>query len=159
MLRAKETEAAVYVGYIVIAALSLFRFDGVGLYKGCGIWERLSYPMFHQNIFHALANLFVLRQCVKAVPCRWNAAVFYAIAVSYPFASDAPVVGLSGLVYAYMGFIAPRVRKKLRYNLTILLYMSIGFFFPRMAVGVHAYCYALGILWGYLNVTLWKGRK
>ncbi len=158
MLRAKKTQVEIYVGFFIVAAVSLIGHGGTGLRDGCSALHRFTYPLFHQNIFHALANLWVLRQCLAAVPCGWHFLVFYAIAVSYPFAGDTPIVGLSGLVYAYMGYIAPRANRKIRYNILILLYISVGFVFPCMAIGTHIYCYALGLLWGYLNAPLCQDR-
>ncbi len=158
MYRASQEKIALYLGYIIIIGVSLVGYEGMGLYEGCGITNRISYPLFHQNVFHALVNLWVLHQCLRSVPCRWNVPVFYLIAVSYPFATGTPIIGLSGVVYAYMGYIAPRVEKKLRYNLTILLYISIGLVFTSMAIGVHIYCYVLGLLWGYLNAPLCQDK-
>lgn len=147
---------AIYAGYMTILFLSLLGYDGMGLYRGCTVLQRVSYPFFHQNVFHAIINIWVFHQCYRFFPCIRNLSVFYVMAVSYPFASYTPIIGLSGLVYAYMGYIAPRVERKVRYNLTILAYISIGFVFPNMAMGVHIYCYVLGLLWGYLNAPLCK---
>lgn len=158
MPRTKKTQIATYVCYVIVLLVSLICYDGMGLYDGCNILQRITYPVFHQNIFHALINLWVLNQCLCSIPCGWNVFVFYLIAVSYPFASATPIIGLSGLVYAYMGYIAPRVEKKVKYNLTILFYMLIGFVFPNMAIGVHIYCYILGSLWGYLNAPLCQDK-
>lgn len=83
---------------------------------------------------------------------------FYLIAISYPYQSSLPIIGLSGFIYAYMGFIAPYVNNKIRYNTIILIYISIGIFIPCMAVGVHIYCYVLGLLWGYLNAPLCQDK-
>ncbi len=138
--------------------ISLLGYDGMGLHDGCTFLQRISYPLYHQNIFHALINIWVFNQCAKSFYGGWNLGVFYLIAVSYPFAAATPIIGLSGLVYAYMGFIAPYVEKKAKYNLSILLYISIGFVFPNMAIGVHIYCYALGLLWGYLNAPLCQDK-
>ncbi len=132
--------------------------DGMGLRGGCSLLQRLGYPLFHQNLFHALANIYAFNQCFRAKPTRWNILVFYLLAVSYPFQTSMPIIGMSGIVYAYMGFIAPYARKKLWYNVTILIYMSLGLFFPCMAIGVHIYCYALGLLWGYLNAPLCQDK-
>lgn len=138
--------------------VSLLGYDDTGLYDGCNLLQRISYPLYHQNVFHALVNLWVLNQCLRSIPCGWNVLMFYLIAISYPFAADTPIIGLSGLVYAYMGYIAPRVEKKVKYNLTILFYILIGFVFPNMAIGVHIYCYILGSLWGYLNAPLCQDK-
>lgn len=138
--------------------ISFLSYDGMGLSSGCSLLNRLTYPFLHQNPFHALINLWVFHQCHRSIPCRGNLFVFYIIAVSYPFTTATPIIGLSGLVYAYMGYIAPYVERKVKYNLTILLYISIGFVFPSMAIGVHIYCYALGLLWGYLNAPLCQDK-
>ncbi len=138
--------------------MAFIEHDGMGLHDGCDLLHRLGYPMFHQNVFHALVNIYVFNQCIRAIPTRWSILVFYLMAVSYPFPSSVPIVGMSGIVYAYMGYIAPYVSDKIRYNVTILVYISVGFFFPCMAIGVHIYCYALGLLWGYLNAPLCQDK-
>ncbi len=158
MLRIEKTQIALYVWYAIVLLLSIFGHQDMGLFAGCSIWQRASYPLFHQNIFHAMVNLLAFHQCIRYVPCRWFLLVFYAVAVSYPFATAVPVVGLSGVVYAYMGYIAPHVQKKVRYNVTILIYIVIGLFLPNIAIGVHIYCYVLGLLWGYLNAPLCQDK-
>ena len=154
----KKTHIAIYVGYVVVVCLSFIDKDGLGLTGGCGLMRRVSYPLFHQNVFHALVNLWVFHQCYHSFPCRWSLLVFWLIAVSYPFAAAIPIVGLSGFVYAYMGYIAPFVERKFKYNATILFYISIGFAIPNMAIGVHIYSYVLGLLWGYLNAPLCQDK-
>lgn len=155
MFGTDKKKIALYAGYIIIMCISFLGYEGMGLSFDCDFTHRISYPFFHQNPFHALVNLWVLHQCIRFLPCGWlNMAIFYIIAISYNFPSAQPIVGLSGLVYAYMGYIAPYVENKLRYNLTILLYISIGIFVPCMALGIHIYCYVLGLLWGYLNAPL-----
>lgn len=156
MLREKKGTIALYVWYLAVIGISLIPFEEIGLYDGCSILGRLSYPFLHQNVFHALCNLFVFHQCYRFMPQCWNLLVFYLFAISYPFPSSTPIIGLSGLVYAYMGYIAPHVEQKAKYNITIAIYLVIGFIFPNMAVGTHIYCYMLGLLWGYLNAPLCK---
>ena len=158
MLRMEKTQITIYAGYIIIFCLALLGYEGAGLSDGCTFLQRISYPFFHKNIFHALINLWVFHQCLRCIPCNGNILVFYLIAATYPFATTTPIVGLSGLVYAYMGYIAPYVQRKMKYNLTILLYLSLGFMIPGMAIGVHIYCYVLGLLWGYLNVPICQDK-
>ena len=158
MLRKKKENIAFFAWYSIIVLSSLFHIEGVGLSQGCSLLERFSYPFLHQNVFHALCNIFVFRQCYRFMPQHWNLAVFYLFAISYPFASSIPILGMSGMVYAYMGYIAPYVERKKMYNLTIATYIIIGLAFPNMAVGNHIYCYILGLLWGYLNAPLCKDR-
>lgn len=158
MSRTKKTQITAYIGYLVILSLSFVNHGRVGLYDGCTLLERMFYPFIHQNIFHAAINLMVLHQCRRCMPCGWHILLFYLIAVSYPFAGSTHIVGLSGVVYAYMGYIAPHVQKKVKFNLTILFYIAIGFVLPNMAIGVHLYCYILGLLWGYFNAPLCQDR-
>lgn len=156
MLRVKKEETALFVWYIVIIALSLSSNNNVGLFDGCSILQRLSYPLFHQNAFHALMNIYVMHQCYMAMPTLRGILIFYAFAISYPFAPATPIIGMSGMVYAYMGYIAPYVKNKVQYNVTIIAYISFGLFIPCMAIGVHIYCYVIGLLWSYLNAPLCK---
>lgn len=155
MLRVKKEETALFVWYIVIIALSLSS-NNVGLYDRCSILQRLSYPLFHQNVFHALVNIYVMHQCYRTMPTLKGILIFYAFAISYPFLSATPIIGMSGMVYAYMGYIAPYVKNKVKYNVTIIAYISFGLFIPCMAIGVHIYCYVIGLLWSYLNAPLCK---
>lgn len=150
----KETQIGIYTWYFVILAVAFLGSEGQGLRAGCSLLQRIGYPFFHQNVFHAVINIMVLHQCLRCIPCTWNLLVFYLITISYPFTTDKPIVGLSGLVYAYMGYLAPYVVKKVKYNLTILCYILVGLLLPNMAIGVHIYCYILGMLWGYLNVPI-----
>ena len=130
MLRETKEKIALYAGYIIIMCITFLGYDGMGLFDDCSIQNRLSYPFYHQNIFHAAINLYVFHQCYRAIPCGIGHLVaFYLIAISYPFTSSIPIIGLSSFIYAYMGFIAPYVENKVRYNLTILLYICVGIFF------------------------------
>lgn len=149
-------ELCFYTFGALIIALVFLKPDGMGYWQGCSLIDRYTYPVFHANIFHALINLVVLRQCIRIHKADCNIIAFYIIAVSYPFPADKPIMGLSGIIYAYMAYIAPLVKNKLKYNLTIAVYLAIGLLIPGMASGVHIYCYAMGLLWGYLNAPLCK---
>lgn len=158
-----QTEKASYykeLCFLAFAALVLLLVfaqpDGAGYSQGCSLISRYTYPLYHASVFHAIVNLIVLRQCLKCYKADCNIIAFYLIAVSYPFPSDKPIMGLSGVIYAYMAYIAPLVSNKLKYNLTIAAYLAVGFLVPGMAAGVHLYCYALGLLWGYLNQPICK---
>lgn len=149
-------ELCFYAFGALMIALVFLKPGCAGYWQGCSPIDRYTYPLFHANIFHALANLLVLRQCLKCYKADRNIIAFYLIAVSYPFPVDKPIMGLSGIIYAYMAYIAPLVTNKLKYNLTIAAYLAAGFLIPGMAAGVHIYCYAMGLLWGYLNAPLCK---
>ncbi len=69
MLRETKEKIALYAGYITIMCITFLGYDGMGIFEGCSIQNRLSYPFFHQNIFHAAINLYVFHQCYRAIPC------------------------------------------------------------------------------------------
>ena len=108
MLRETKEKIALYAGYIIIMCITFLGYDGMGLFDDCSIQNRLSYPFFHQNIFHAAINLYVFHQCYRAIPCGIGHLVaFYLIAISYPFTSSVPIIGLSGFIYAYPTLVTP----------------------------------------------------
>lgn len=159
MLRGKKATLTLYVGYALVVCLSFFPAEGLGLYDGCSLCSRLAYPFLHANIFHALCNLFVLHQCLRTPHISWwSLLAGYLIAVSYPFPSDIPILGLSGIVYACFGFIAPYAGNKRRFHLIVGLMLLLSLIIPNMAFGIHAYCYAMGLVWGYLNAPLCKDK-
>lgn len=159
MLRTAKAKTGAYAFYTLIAAMSLIPVNGAGLYDGCSVACRLSYPFLHANIFHALCNLFVLHQCLLFPTVRWHTLTMcYLIGISYPFATDIPIVGLSGAVYALFGCIAPYVNNRLSYHSYVIAGLLLSLVIPFMAFGVHAWGYALGLAWGYLNAPICKDR-
>lgn len=152
MFGKKKKNIALYTFYALILLISLTGCNANGLTAGCPIYDRLAYPFCHANIFHAAINVYVLNQCINSIKVGFGLLVFYIIAVTYPFANHTPILGLSGIVYSYMGFIAPFARNKVRYNATVIFYIAIGLLFPCIAFGVHLYCYVLGLIYGYLNL-------
>lgn len=158
MLAAQKKKTVIYACYALLTALSFCHAENFGLRSGCSWAERLLYPFLHANIFHALANIYVLELCRRAEPLLFVLPCSYLIAVSYPLAGAAPVIGLSGIVYACMGHISARVRRKPRFHLIVAAYILLGLFFPSVAVWLHAYCYVLGIVHGYITQPLCEDR-
>lgn len=139
--------------------LSTFNLGIVGLCNGCSLWQRLAYPFVHNNIWHAAANAYALWQCFKIKKASKALLLsFYAVAISFPFTVTEPIVGLSGMVFAYMGYLAPYVVNRWRFNFVVLLYIGAGLLFPNVAVALHLYCYVAGIVIGCFNVPLWKEK-
>ena len=66
-------------------------------------------------------------------------------------AAPSSVVGLSGVLYALFGMLMPRVANRLRYNAIVALWLAAGLCTTSVAVGLHLYCYLLGILLGFLQ--------
>lgn len=142
---------------------------------------RLAYPFIHAHPLHAAVNGWVLLQLAFRTPLTlrrlllaflvaWSCPAFIAVwptAGTYLFVgtsamvdpsamtalTTAPstVVGISGVLYALFGMWMPRVANRLRYNAIVALWLAAGLCTTSVAVGLHLYCYLLGILLGFLQ--------
>ena len=120
---------------------------------------RLAYPFIHAHPLHAAVNGWVLLQLAFRTPLTlrrlllafvvaWICPAFIAV---WPTASSSSVVGLSGVLYALFGMWMPHVARRLRYNAIVALWLAAGLCATSVAVGLHLYCYLLGVLFGILQ--------
>jgi len=137
---------------------------------------RLAYPFIHAHPLHAAVNGWVLLQLAFRTPLTlrrlllafvvaWSCPAFIAVwptadtdlfvgttamvdpsAMTALTAAPSTVVGLSGVLYALFGMWMPRVANRLRYNAIVTLWLVAGLCATSVAVGLHLYCYLLGIL-------------
>lgn len=142
---------------------------------------RLVYPFIHAHPLHAAVNGWVLLQLAFRTPLTlrrlllafvvaWSCPAFIAVwptagtnlfvgtsAMVDPSAMTAlttapsTVVGLSGVLYALFGMWMPHVARRLRYNAIVALWLAAGLCTTSVAVGLHLYCYLLGVLFGILQ--------
>ena len=142
---------------------------------------RLVYPFIHAHPLHAAVNGWVLlqlsfrtpltlRRLLLAFVVAWSCPAFIAVwptagtdlfvgisamvdpsAMTALTAAPSSVVGLSGVLYALFGMWMPRVANRLRYNAIVALWLAAGLCTTSVAVGLHLYCYLLGILLGFLQ--------
>lgn len=127
--------------------------DTASVFRGA-LLCRLAYPFIHAHPLHAAVNGWVLlqlafrtpltlRRLLLALLVAWSCPAFIAV---WPTASSSSVVGLSGVLYALFGMWMPRVANRLRYNAIVTLWLAAGLCTTSVAVGLHLYCYLLGIL-------------
>ena len=142
---------------------------------------RLAYPFIHAHPLHAAVNGWVLLQLAFRTPLTlrrlllafvvaWSCPAFIAVwptagtdlfvgisamvdpsAMTALTAAQSTVVGLSGVLYALFGMWMPRVANRLRYNVIVALWLAAGLCATSVAVGLHLYCYLLGILLSILH--------
>ena len=142
---------------------------------------RLAYPFIHAHPLHAAVNGWVLLQLAFRTPLTlrrlllafvvaWSCPAFIAVwptagtdlfvgisamvdpsAMTALTAAPSTVVGLSGVLYALFGMWMPRVANRLRYNAIVALWLAAGLCATSVAVGLHLYCYLLGVLFGILQ--------
>lgn len=100
--------------------------------------------LLHANLFHLLANVYVLCQ----LRFSWRQlAVAYALSVPATFATSSDgVIGFSSVIYALMGLLLPQVRLSVRDWGLFLVVNAATAFVPSIAFGVHVAAFGLGFL-------------
>lgn len=154
--------------------------DTASVFRGA-LLCRLAYPFIHAHPLHAAVNGWVLLQLAFRTPLTlrrlllafvvaWSCPAFIAVwptagtdlfvgtpamvdpsAMTALTAGPSTVVGLSGVLYALFGMWMPRVANRLRYNAIVALWLVAGLCTTSVAVGLHLYCYLLGILLSFLQ--------
>ena len=125
-------------------------------------WVRLTYHHLHANLLHLCLNAWCFLSCVFLlnVSARKILAAFL-IAATVPESiafglsaaelggctSTPPIIGLSGVCFALMGFIQWRVPRKLYYNTVVALSIFLPWLLSaNFANALHLYCYLVGII-------------
>lgn len=163
MDKKKAAKAISLLVSILVFCLSLqdiSDWSAVGIFTGCGLGCRLSYPFYHVGIVHALLNAWCLLSVVFIYDISMlRLCLIYIIAVFIPSIclSATPTVGLSGLVFALFGSISFEVGRKVYYQLWMIAYLIIGFVFPNTNAWVHLYCYLAGCAVALLNKPIKVG--
>lgn len=153
----KATKTTAILISVIVSYLSLTHMiisTDFGIYIGCNLPCRLLYPFFHVNLLHAALNAWCLLSVVFIYNTSfWKLLFSYFVAVTIPpvCLSNIPTIGLSGVVFALFGSISFEVQRKAYYQLWMLAYLVIGFFFPNTNALVHMYCYLAGGAVAVLN--------
>lgn len=141
------------------AVLVLSPFDGAGISTGCSWMARLSYPIFHVTLLHALCNAWCLITLVfyYDLNCR-KILTAYLIAVTIPsfILSAAPAVGMSGLCFALMGLTTFVVERRGLITSCVAVFLAVGFLFKSAAASIHLYCYLVGLFVAFLTTPIVK---
>lgn len=151
---AKDASLVIVFVALALLVLPLDVRLGAGLTSGdAATWRRLGYMWLHVGVVHALLNVW----CLLSVVFLFRVGVgmlllAVGIAVSVPcFAlADIPTLGLSGVCYALLGMVSWQVARKRRWHLWVVSFIVAGLLIPGVAVGVHVWCYAAGVVAGVL---------
>lgn len=144
----------------IIMALSFINtpdWYNVGIAKNCHLLQRLAFSFFHASALHAGINAWCLLSIIFIYDSSWRRLLAaYIIAVVSPdFAlSLTPTVGLSAVCFALLGSIAFQVKRKLYYNTSMALYITLGFIFPLINGWLHLYSYVAGLFVGFLTMPI-----
>ena len=163
----KHAQVAALVVGVAVVLLALLRATGVvsfalvGISEGGSWWGRLAHPFLHVGMLHALLNVYVFWQLVFFIPFRLRHLLLaFLVAVTCPASvalwspplwhatSASQVVGLSGVVYVMLGWVVPRVARRVRFCLTVVAWLAFGALVGSVAVGFHGYCFLVGVVIG-----------
>ena len=101
--------------------------------------------LLHANLFHLLANLYVL-WLLRFSPRELLAAYLLSIPATFVVWSG-QAIGFSSVLYALMGIRLPRVRMSKAGWMTFIAANVATAFMPGIAFGVHVSAFALGYVY------------
>lgn len=145
----------------------------------------LTYQFFHANIFHLLTNVWSFLIITFFWHIRYRELIIsYLASILCGYLiqqgvipTPAPVIGFSSVIYALLGcrafahlsslhrntskpsHIPSCVLSCLRYNLYILLSISVTLLFPKVAVTTHLTCYAITALYSHLSTPIFTPQS
>lgn len=129
-----------------------------GHIMGDALLNRLSYHFLHANVIHLFINSWsLLGICFYSSPKLRHILLAFIVASLYPhYQCHAPIVGMSGTIYALMGIMFFLRHDKLFILGVFFVYSLIGFYAGNVAVGLHLFCFILGMFIGILDTDLFK---
>jgi membrane associated rhomboid family serine protease len=146
---------ALLLSVLFIAQTALgITLPGIGLCRVATLLHRFAYPWLHNGIIHAACNAWCLLSIVFYYGLtlqRLCLAVLIAVTVPPFLLTAAPAIGFSGVLYAVLGLMAFDVRRRIYWQTYIWISILLGLLLPHMAVGIHAYCFAVGTAIAALN--------
>lgn len=143
-----------------------FLTDAFGFSATSPLCTRISYLLCHVGMVHFALNaygIFILHEFVELI-CEKNGLsrrfsylfplFMIALAVLATFGTELsrPTVGLSGVLCAYMGFVAAWQHNKgtLALIATFVMFNLIGFFTDSMNIGLHILSFFYGAVFSFV---------
>lgn len=134
---------------ILILLVLYFLSEPTPVYQGCDILPRFIFHFYHSNIWHLLANA----SCIYAMKkFRWLES--YAVAFLCSWLIVTPTVGISGIVFAAIGFnLGERESWKglLKCSFSAVLFGLM----PNVSMLFHVACLFIG----FISIYLWRALK
>lgn len=137
--------------------------DTFGFALGSARYTHLTYLFFHVNIIHYAANVLALYKFDEFMALYFEqrgytrrahytvavCAVLAAVLASFFCAQSLPTIGLSGITFFYMGFVAAILHNRytLIYIVVFALFNAIGLATGKMNVLLHIYTFVAGALY------------
>ena len=113
--------------------------------------------LLHANLFHLLANVYVL-WLLRFSPRELLAAYLLSIPATFVVWSG-QAMGFSSVLYALMGMRLPRVRMSKAGWMTFIAANVATAFVPGIAFGVHVSAFALGYVYQTIYTLCYEYRR
>ena len=152
MVRRKKAKTATLVLVAILLVLALVMPGRVVLDSSSTLLERLCYPFMHATLLHALCNCW----CLLSIVFVYDTSALmllssYLCSVSVPaFVITGPTVGFSGACFFLLGRCSWLVLRRAYFHAWAAAFMGMGFLIPNCAAWIHVYCYAIGVVVGYV---------
>lgn len=157
--KAEKDTALIISAIVIILSVVMPNPTGIGMSADSPLWTHLTYQWFHSGIIHALLNVW----CLLSIVFIYNVSIFrmltaFVVSASVPASliGDIQVIGMSGICYALLGLLSFSVNRKLYYQVYLWSAILFGLVLPNIAVGVHAFCFAIGTFLSLLTTPIFK---
>ena len=123
---------------ILIVILSYFILPQTGYEWNGSLWGHFIYPVCHANIFHLLANCFVVWLLKNPI---YHSTWLIAILCSFlPCFVEQPPFGLSGVIFAHIGITWAKYGTFKDMCIRVLPLTLITGLLPNVNMMIHIYC-------------------
>lgn len=133
--------------YIITGLLLVLCLFGDSVSNGASIYSPLANHLkchfFHANLFHLTANALCL---LLMRPSPKQLLYGYPIAVLATFCTTTPTVGISAVIYAYIGLYIIYWKLSNYDLLTFIIANIITIFIPNIATTMHMVSFFIGLL-------------
>ena len=130
--------------YYMICPLILFRCDLALPPEGGTFWQHLLYPLSHANLLHwALNGFSLLTLATRLTWGRTAWAYIFSVIAGYIYTPDLPLLGMSTIVYFYLGMLFIHLSSWRRWRIAIIV--CAGLFIPGIAAVTHIMMLCFGI--------------
>jgi membrane associated rhomboid family serine protease len=139
-----KNQTFIYTAIGFLLAVTLFA-PNSSIHGAClhsPFWNKLTYHLYHANIFHFIANAYAL--CLMR-PSPSDMLKAFPLAVAASIFTKTPTVGISAMIYAYIGMNITKWKVSMIDWATFIVANLITIFIPNVAFGVHLAAFLLGI--------------
>ena len=136
------------VGFLLVMTLMTDSPQTHGGFLMSSLGNKIGCHFYHANIFHWAVNsmaLLLMRPSPKQMLCS------FPIAFASMFCTDTPTVGISAMIYAYIGLNIVRWKVSMIDWATFIIANLFTLFMPKVAFGVHFASFSLGIIAYYIQ--------